>query len=240
MDDLTRIPLDAIKVTGQLTKGYVLYDRAQSKLVISGEQDTTNAIPRTGATIGAPLYYAETVAVEDPNDLVNYGYLKYQMDVFLASWVDYLPLAGGTMEGNILLASTNDDPLAIISKGQVDTILDTTKFIHKSGGTMLEAFHLHSTDASDYEDFHAVPKFLVDAKIVEMQTTFDGYFATSYLPVSGGTMLGPLYSNAGDAVNDGHVLTKEFVVQYVKKILGSMDWSCSGDAGTAIGCGEEA
>lgn len=239
---ITKIPLDAIKVADSVTqRGYILYDRVQSKLVVSTESDTTNAIKRSGDTILQKISYkteGENISPEiaepvNPEQLVHSAYVDYQINLLRESWEDYLQVSGGQMTGPILLAGTSTDSDAVITKGQVDDKMSDTNFIAKEGGTMKDALHLHSTSADDYETFHAVPKFYVDQKIEEARIQFTDTFSADYLSLTGGTMTGTLYQDPpSHPYEDNHIMTMDYVKEFVQEYVNGTDWSCTNTAGS--------
>lgn len=228
MNKITKLPLSSIYVPVGTGKGYLVYDRIAEKVYVSEDPDITNAILRTGATLNGPIYYDDQrVTISEPGHIINYSYLEHQVNLLLADWEGYVPRTGGEMEGSIILASSSTGT-SVATQKQVDTILNPTEHIRLSGGIMIEAFHLHSNKDSAYEKYDAIPKFLVDAKVNDAYSLFMEDLKVNYISDTGGTLTGALYSVVpSNPSEDGHVVTKQFVVNTVMEYVSKMDWSCS-------------
>lgn len=229
---ITKLPIDVIKVDSS-DPGYVLYDVVQNKLIVSTASNNIGAIKRSGDTLTAPIY--SNVETVDPNQFVSQQYVQFLVDKIMAEIPKYLQKTGGQMTGPILVANTSVDEQAMVTKGQATSKMDPDKFIKVTGGTMLEAFNLHSNTVSDYGPYHAVPKFLVDKMIDDGLATFSADFEHKYLSVNGGKMRGPLYKEATvEPYLPNHCLSFGDLKRIVQQYIRSTDWSCTKNVGQDV------
>lgn len=115
------------------------------------------------------------------SDVVN----KKYVDSRIPSGGSYLPLAGGTMSGLILIptdATTNQDATSVVNKKYVDTKLPL------AGGTMSGNINANTNTITNIKDI--VVGTTGDGDAVNYK--FVKNISTTYLPVDGGTMTGPL------------------------------------------------
>lgn len=118
----------------------------------------------------APTIWANTLTAQDFNDLYT------QVDAISGALPSYLPLAGGSMLGPLLLEADPLDPLGAATKAYVDSVTSSVPFLPLAGGTMTG----HISQASNPTSAsHLARKGYVDTK-ADDDHTHSGYAATSH------------------------------------------------------------
>lgn len=119
----------------------------------------------------------------------------------------YLNIKGGTMQGPLYLFESPKYPTEAVTKNYVDSLTWAAgPFMPEAGGAftgpvaMQDTLTLHPLDPVN--PLEATPKQYVDGKVASM--------STAYLPLVGGTLLGPLLLNA-NPTQTFEAVTKQYV-----------------------------
>jgi hypothetical protein len=117
-----------------------------------------------------PTVWANTLTAKDFDDLYA------AVDSVTDELPSYLPLAGGSMLGPLLLGMDPDDPLEAATKQYVDQLIGTGDFVPLSGGTMTGRLTLSADPTSA---LHAATKQYADTKATSGHT-HSGYAPTTH------------------------------------------------------------
>ena len=136
------------------------------------------------------LYVANAAVTAGAFNATKWNKLVNAVDI---ATLPYLPLAGGTLTGALLLAADPGAPLGAATKQYVDGKVTAAPFLPLAGGTMLAPITLSGPPSNP---LHAVTKAYVDGG--------------AFVPLAGGTMTGDLILNRDPQVALG-AATKQYV-----------------------------